>query len=125
MTATKTKPVTQKVTSTVWSIVVQFDAIGVNHHGSPNRPYSEAKWNATVATTSRISAQANTIRSPPVALVELSFYPVSISSAGPQLRPRSYAFFSAPALPAPSLSRETLLNGLMKWESTPTSSASG
>src|SRR4030095_7960087 len=31
-----------------------------------------------------------------------------------------HAFFSVPAAPAPSFSRETLLNGLMKWESMAT-----
>jgi hypothetical protein len=31
--AMNTTPVTQNVMSTVWSIVVQLDAIGVNHQG--------------------------------------------------------------------------------------------
>ena len=32
-TATKTMPVTQKVMSTVVSIILQLEAIGVNHQG--------------------------------------------------------------------------------------------
>jgi len=46
-TATKTAPVTQNVRFTVSSIICQFDAIGVNHHGLRT-------WNATVPITSRI-----------------------------------------------------------------------
>ncbi len=50
-TATKTKPVIQKVMIMVASIVPQFEAIGVHHHGL-------RRWNATEPMTraSRISA---------------------------------------------------------------------
>src|SRR5262245_37786657 len=54
-TAINTTPVTQNVRSTVWSIISQFDAIGVNHQGL-------RMWNATVPSTSRTSATAITIR---------------------------------------------------------------
>ena len=50
-TATNTAPVTQNVRLTVSSIVSQFDAIGVNHHGL-------RKWNATVPITSSTTAIA-------------------------------------------------------------------
>ncbi len=50
-TATKTKPVIQKVMIMVASIYCQFEAIGVHHHGL-NR------WNATEPITSAINISA-------------------------------------------------------------------
>ena len=54
LTATKTTPVTQKVTSMVKSIVLQFDARGVRYQGLTT-------WNSTDPTIRMISAIANTI----------------------------------------------------------------
>ena len=46
-----TTPVTQKVRITVSSMVVQFDAMGVNHHGL-------AKWNIREPMTRRTRTTA-------------------------------------------------------------------
>src|SRR5580704_5745903 len=58
LTATNTTPVTQNVRLTVSSIVVQLEAIGVNHQGLK-------KWNRTVPMTKAITAYASTIVAPP------------------------------------------------------------
>jgi hypothetical protein len=57
-TAMKTMPVTQNVSTTVSSMVDQFDAIGVNHHGL-------AKWNMREPMTRRTSTTAIAIGKPP------------------------------------------------------------
>ncbi len=55
LTATNTAPVTQKVSTTVSSIIPQLEAMGVNHQGL-------AKWKTMVPMTSRINAIASAIR---------------------------------------------------------------
>src|ERR1035438_10371682 len=57
LTATNTTPVTQNVRLTVSSIIVQLDAIGVNHQGLK-------KWNRTVPMTKAITAHASIIAPP-------------------------------------------------------------
>jgi hypothetical protein len=68
-----TIPVTQNVTFTVLSTIVQLDAIGVNHHGL-------AKWNTTVPTTNRINTNARTICQPPAANQFQNFKAAELSS---------------------------------------------
>ncbi len=58
MTATNTTPVTQNVRITVSSMVLQFDAIGVNHQGL-------AKWNISEPMTRRTRTTAIAIGESP------------------------------------------------------------
>ncbi len=55
---TKTTPVTQKVSTTVSSMVVQFDAMGVNHQGL-------AKWKMIEPMTRRTRTTAIAIGGSP------------------------------------------------------------
>jgi hypothetical protein len=66
LTVTKTMPVTQNVSTTVSSMVVQFDAMGVNHHGL-------AKWNIREPTTRRTRTTAIAIGSPLVKREPIAF----------------------------------------------------